>query len=463
VKIPLTPPPLLEILSKAPNALSTIFADTAPLVDGQYLHWDQLRHRPPPYGRTSELWWATIRRARGAILHSLPLLAKDGRPFQTGMPEPVLIHLHHIDREAAGHVQSSTQVTTPEHRTRYLIRSLMEEAISSSQLEGAATTRKVAEAMLREGRKPRDHSEQMIFNNYQAMKAIQQMQGTPITPEGVLELHRLLTEGTLDDATQAGRLRRSDDIRVVDHRDGTILHQPPHHVELSERMERLCAFANADETARPFVHPVLRAILLHFMIGYDHPFVDGNGRTARALFYWSMAQSGYWLTEFVSISHFLRRAPAEYVRAYLYTETDDNDTTYFVLHQLEVIRKAVAALHEYLDRVAQEQRSTERLLAASPSIRARLNHRQIALLTHALKHPGAHYLVEAHQRSHGVVYQTARTDLLALAALGLLIKGQAGRTFVFTAPADLRTRIAEFAEPAATAGAPKAKRAERKA
>jgi Fic family protein len=133
------------------------------------------------------------------------------------------------------------------------------------------------------------------------------------------------------------------------------------------------------------------------------------------------------------------------VRAYLYTETDDNDTTYFVLQQLEVIRKAVTALHEYLDRVAQEQRSTERLLAASPSLRSQLNYRQIALLTHALKHPGTQYLVEGHQRSHGVVYQTARTDLLSLAALGLLIKSQAGRTFIFTAPADLQERIANLA------------------
>jgi hypothetical protein len=75
------------------------------------------------------------------------------------------------------------------------------------------------------------------------------------------------------------------------------------------------------------VHPVLRAILLHFMIGYDHPFADGNGRTARALFYWSMARSGYWLMEYTSISHILRKAPARYMRAYLHTETDKNDTT----------------------------------------------------------------------------------------------------------------------------------------
>jgi Fic family protein len=447
MKIPLTPPPLNRLLAgQNPDLFSKIIKNSSPLIEGEYLHWDQLRHRTPPDGLTSEQWWAAIKFARTGTLKELPLLNKEQRLFLLGTPEPVLIDIHHIDRDAAGHVLSPTEATTPEHRTRYLFRSLMEEAITSSQLEGAATTRKVAVAMLREGRKPRDHSEQMIFNNYTAMTAIRDMKAAPITPERILQLHRILTEDTLDDPADAGRLRQSDDIQVVDHRDGTILHQPPSHRELSDRMERLCAFANADENARPFVHPVLRAILLHFMIGYDHPFVDGNGRTARAVFYWSMARSGYWLMEFLSISHFLRRAPSEYMRAYLYSETDYSDTTYFVLHQLEIIRKAVKALHLYLDRIGQEQRSTEHLLAASPSLRSQLNHRQVALLTHALKHPGEEYLVEAHQRTHGVVYETARRDLLALAALGLLIKSQAGRAFVFTAPTDLQARIAKLAE-----------------
>lgn len=380
------------------------------------------------------------------MLNSLPLKDKNGRPFLIGMPEPVLIHIHHIDKDAAGHIQASAEVTTSENRDRYLFQSTIEEAITSSQLEGAATTRRVAEDMLREGRKPRDHSEHMIFNNFRAMEFIRSIRNQPITPDRIFELHSILVEDTLDDPADAGRLRRSDDIHVADNRDGTVIHQPPSHHELSERLEQLCAFANADENSTPFVHPVLRAILLHFMIGYDHPFVDGNGRTARALFYWSMARSGYWLTEFISISHFLRQAPAQYVRAYLHTETDDNDTTYFLIHQLEVIRKAIRGLYDYLERKIAEQKTTERLLAASSRLRNRLNHRQLALLTHALKHPGEAYKIEGHQRSHSVVYQTARSDLLELTQLELLEKEKAGKSYVFYAPTDLRERIAKIAE-----------------
>ncbi|HHX82162.1 MAG TPA: Fic family protein [Pseudomonadaceae bacterium] len=210
-------------------------------------------------------------------------------------------------------------------------------------------------------------------------------------------------------------------------------------------MQRLCDFANADETTEPFIHPVLRAILLHFMIGYDHPFADGNGRTARALFYWSMARSGYWLMEYTSISHILRKAPSSYIRAYLHAETDSNDTTYFLLHQLRTIRRAIAALHDYVDRSVQEQRDTERLLAPSSALRAQLNHRQVALINHALRSPGEDYRVDAHQRSHGVVYQTARTDLLALETLGLLTRGKRGNAYVFRASPDLQERLRNLA------------------
>jgi Fic family protein len=444
--IPLAPPEVFPIwLNADQETLGKILDVRSPLVGGDYLHWDQLRHRPPPDGLTSEQWWAGIRFPRNAMMKPLPLVDKAGKPFEFCLPETVLIALHHIDKAATGSINAPTEINTPETRDRYLVHSLIEEAITSSQLEGAATTRTVAKSMLREGREPRDRSERMIFNNYQAMEQIRAWRTEPITPAKVLELHSLVTDGTLDDPADAGRLRQDNDIVIQDRRDNTLLHRPPDFHELPERLERLCAFANADETAEPFVHPVLRAILLHFMIGYDHPFADGNGRTARALFYWSMARSGYWLMEFLSISHFLRKAPGQYLRAYLHTETDAGDTTYFLIHQLHVIRLAIKELHAYLRRTVAAQKDTERLIAASNQLRHRLNHRQLALITGALKHPGEQYRIEGHQRTHNVVYQTARTDLLQLADLGLLSKELLGRAYVFTAPADIQQRIAALA------------------
>lgn len=439
-------PPSLDLLSRmAPERMTEIFRHVTPLPAEKYLHWDELRRRTPPDGLSHPEWWAAVAIARGAILQPLPLRDKAGQPFVFALPTPVAIDLHHIDRDAAGQIRSAGEPMAADSQ-RFLISSLIEEAITSSQLEGASTTRRVAAAMLRSGRRPRDLSERMIFNNHRAMEHLRALRTERLTPDHVLEVHRILTEDTLDDAREAGRYRQDDDVQVVDIRDHRPLHIPPPHRELPTRMQRLCDFANADEAARPFVHPVLRAILLHFMIGYDHPFTDGNGRTARALFYWSMAKSGYWLTEYTSISHILRKAPASYMRAYLHTETDRNDTTYFLLHQLRTIRQAIAALHEYVARKTSEQRETERLLTRSPALRGRFNHRQIALLNHALRHDGEGYRVDAHQRSHAVVYQTARSDLLTLAELGLLEKTRQGNAFVFYAPADLRERLNALAK-----------------
>jgi hypothetical protein len=64
--------------------------------------------------------------------------------------------LHEIERKAGASVVAPEAVTTRSTRDRYLLSSLMEEAITSSQMEGAATTRDVAKAMIRSRRPPRD-------------------------------------------------------------------------------------------------------------------------------------------------------------------------------------------------------------------------------------------------------------------------------------------------------------------
>ena len=450
MKLPLSPPPLAELLRRLgakefPRVLSQ---GLGPLVGGQYFHWDELRHRTPPGGLSHEAWWAGIKITRQGLLRALPFQDKHKQPVLFGMPDPVLRALHEIDRRVGGAIPMETPIVSGEDRDRYLVSSLIEEAITSSQLEGAATTREEAKAMLRSGRKPRDRSETMIVNNFRVMEHIHELRDETMTPKVVLAMHRIVSEGTLDDPTAAGRLRRAgENVSVMDATHSLVLHEPPPAASLPQRLERLCSFANATN-GEPFVHPVIRAILLHYMLGYDHPFVDGNGRTARALFYWSLARSGYWLMEYVSISRLLRQAPVKYARAYLHSEADDNDTTYFILHQLSIIERAIEALYEYIARKTAEQRSAERLLRHAPGLADQLNHRQVALLTHALKHPSHSYTVESYRRSHRVTLQTARTDLLLLARLKLVEQGKRGRALVFYAPEDLRARIESAARAA---------------
>jgi Fic family protein len=281
----------------------------------------------------------------------------------------------------------------------------------------------------------------MILNNYHAMQFIREYRKDPLTPSIVLELHKILAEKTLDHPKDAGKYRtETDDVHVVDG-VGDVLYTPPNAKELPERMERLCRFANSSASDM-FIHPVIKAILLHFALAFDHPFVDGNGRTARALFYWSTASQGYWLMEFISISRIIKHAPAKYAKEFLHTETDDNDTTYFIIHQLNVIKKAINELKTFLDKKVQDIKTAEQLLEGAANLRAKLNYRQLALLRHAFKSPGFIYRINEHQQSHGIAYDTARNDLLVMSdKFKLLDKAKEGKSFIFVSPPNLIQRI----------------------
>lgn len=443
MKIPMSPPKYdFNQLVMTKFSLTEIFRPTTG--KGEYLHWDKLRHLKAPENLSAEQWWHIIKLARKALYKQLPFADKNGNSFVLASTDNVLHKLHSIDRSTGNTIQSPASVLNTHMRDTYLVQSLIEEAITSSQLEGASTVRKVAKEMLRTKRKPRDLSEKMIYNNYQAMRFVCDIKNEALTVDIILELHRILTKDTLDDPNAAGNLRTTDDVHVWDNTD-QILHTPPKASELKERLAKLCEYANATNDENDFfIHPVIKAILLHFMLAYDHPFVDGNGRTARALFYWSMAHQNYWLMEFISISEIIKKSPSQYALAYLYTETDENDLTYFVIYQLDVILQAIDALYEYINKQSQEINETERLLHANHALQNKLNYRQVALIKHALKHPDMHYQIESHRQSHNVTYDTARNDLLNLDKLGLLFKKKTGKAFTFVAPADLKKRIEEI-------------------
>lgn len=404
----------------------------------RYDHWDNLRFRTPPEGLSHEEWWLAINLRRSALFQAIPLKDTSGRQFRLCQWQSITEHLHQIDFGTGGIIQMPAPITKPEMKDRYLIRSLIEESITSSQLEGAVTTRQVAKEMIRTRRPPRDRSERMILNNYLTMQRITKMKEAPMTPERVFEIHKAICDNAIDEPSAVGRLRRADEHVRVEDMYGTVFHNPPEAGELARRLDEMCAFANA-ETPDRFIHPVLRAIALHFWLAFDHPFVDGNGRVARALFYWSILRNKYWLFEFISISRIILRAPTKYYRAFLYTETDANDLTYFINHQLKVIRHALEELHEYI------RRETERMSELRLEIRAMdaLNYRQRALIEHALAHPDALYTIEGHQVSHNVVYQTARSDLHDLAKRKLLEIHRVGRTYQFRPVRELEQHLRE--------------------
>lgn len=444
MKIPKHPPELNTIWSQTVKTLERfekIFGmDPESAADGKYLHWDKLRYYSPPKGFSHEEWWFALKMKRQRLYKQVLLLDKGGTPFRYAIVDPIPERLHSIDQGAGGFIRMPEQITNPDTKDQYYIGSLIQEAITSSQLEGAATTRRVAKEMIKTGRPPRDKSERMILNNFRTMQRIGKIKDKPLSKELVFEIHRLVTEGTLDEPLAEGRFRTANEKRVVGDMYNEVFHDPPPANQLEERMAAMCDFANG-KTPKYFSHPVIRSIILHFWLAYDHPFVDGNGRTARALFYWSMLRHGFWLFEFISISQIIRKAPAKYGRAFLYTETDDNDLTYFILYHLDVIRRAIKELHEYIKRKTEQLQTIEHKMRGM----AALNHRQRAIISHALRHPYQHYTIRSHQISHNIVYQTSRLDLFDLELRGLLKCHKVGRMWHFTPVDELEERLAKLA------------------
>lgn len=441
VKLPAAPPPVWEVLGDDKNMLKKV-VDVGPTVNGRYLHWDELRRRKPPAGLTAEEWWAGVFLSRGMVARDTHILNVQGKPFYYSLVDPVLEGLYHLDQKAMGRAVAPATYIDGKRREQYRIRGLIEEAISSSQLEGAVTTRVVAKEMLLRGRRPRDHSERMIANNYRAILRIKEIMNRQMTPELICELHDILTKDTLDDPDDCGRFQQPGERRaeVVSYDESVLLHTPPPASEIPERIASLCRFANGE--GEEFTHPLVRAIILHFWLSYIHPFVDGNGRTARALFYWSALRDGYWLIEYVSISSVIFDAPAKYRDAFLYSETYESDITYFLIHQLSVLDQSFSKLSEYVDSILERSFELKELIG-DLSV---LNSRQRALLGHALWNLEAVYTYQGHAASHATSRGTARNDLIALVNLGLLKRALDGKQTLFKVPPDLNHRLQELRE-----------------
>ncbi|MBK8095179.1 MAG: Fic family protein [Verrucomicrobiaceae bacterium] len=443
MRIPEIPPPFHYLLTTTvvPGRWTQLLAMINPVrpQEGEYLHWDDLQTRNPPAGLSKEEWWLLMKTGRQFARQELPLIDKKGQPFRFSIVPEMFEALHHIDQSCAGNIAMPDHVSklaeNSATQTRYKINSLMEEAVTSSLLEGAAVTREKARDLLRSGRKPRDKGERMIVNNFITMQHLQKIKDRPLTPDLVLEIHAMISRDALDKTDAAGRLRRADEpIEVADDEDN-VLHIPPAAAQLPERLAAMCQFAN-EQHLRGYLHPVIRAIVLHFWLAYDHPFVDGNGRTARALFYWAMVHGGLWLFEFISISQALLRAPAYYYRAFLLAESDDNDLNYFILHQVRCIEESIQNLHDYLARKSAQRKTQQESLRQAGWV----NPRQRALLEHALENTETgRYTFDSHQRSHGISSMTARSDLLSLEDKGLLTSRIEGKQRVFQPVPDLES------------------------
>ncbi len=403
----------------------------------KYYPWERFSNLPLPNNTNNHeiLWYyiKTFMRSPNKQIRNLKDV--NGKPFGFSLTDTILKNLHSIDMRLSDNIVFQHQGIEENQQQEWLkkrvIASLIEEAITSSQIEGAATTRKQAKALIKSGQKPRTHDEKMILNNYHAIRLItEKLKEDALSPELIKKIHAVIADGVLDDPNDVGCFRHDEKdeekIKVFDE-DGEILFVPPPYTEVEQRVVELCKFANDDQE---FYHPVIKAIILHFMIGYIHPFADGNGRTARGLFYWYLVRKGYRLFEYVSISEIIKQSIGQYKKAYLYTERDDGDLTYFIYYHLEVILKCIGSLEQYVHNKILQHDELKKSIRRQED----LNLRQIDLLNHAIRHKDAMYTIKGHLNLNKISWGTARADLLDLADKSFLTRHKRGKEIYFLIP-----------------------------
>lgn len=376
-------------------------------IQDDYLYWDKIKYKSKDI-KPEDLWNA-VKLHR--LINSNNIKFGKYR-FQYMITDYMQRALHLFDMHIGGTLGSNIGIAETD-KTKFIISSIMEEAISSSQMEGANTTRKKAKEMIQQEQKPKNKSEQMIMNNFITMKHIVQHKDEDITPEKILYIHKLISNKTLDDFNDEGQFRDNDDIHVVNYIVNEIVHTPPSKDELNDLTKDLCEFFNNE--SNNFIHPIIKGCIIHFMVGWIHPFTDGNGRTARAIFYWYMLKKGYWLTEYLSISRIIKDTKNQYERSYLYSEIDENDLSYFLTYHIKTMEKAYDALKLYINRKQKEVFQAAKFMKI-----AFVNERMAQILKIVNDDSDRILNIKEIEKRFNISNFTARSDLRTLVSLGFL-------------------------------------------
>lgn len=427
--------PFKTIAKTCPEKLDDYLALFFPTDEqGRYLHYDDIRFRLSK-GLDIDLAWSVIKLARQRQLTPLIQLSEPPQNAVLFMTQTIQKAISETDRHTTNAALEWMLSQMGEHEhIEYLVSDLIQdEAINSSQMEGAVTTTQVAKDIIRKNRQPRTADERMILGNFKMMNFAWQKKDEDLSIDLLLKLHQIGVEGIQDDKYYPGQLRDSDDVVVVDIK-GKTLHTPPPVKGLRKRLKALVKWTNDshhDIDSNQYIHPLIKAVTLHFCIGYEHPFRDGNGRVARALFYWYLFKNGFSAFRYIAISVLLKKAPAKYGKSYLQTETDSMDLTYFVEYQCKIILRAISAFKTaHKDAIANIEEFSQWLWKSG--LYKQLSEKQRIIFQVAKSGVSPYFTTVNVQDNLGCSYNTAAKVLNGLVDLKLFKKEKQGKQWTFS-------------------------------
>jgi len=380
--------------------------------DEKYLYWDKIKFKEIPKElRSSEELWFVIKSMR--LLNTQTIIKSEyNKYFKIWKPNFLEEFLYKLDLSLRWDffwIELSKK-----EKQIFFQNWIIEEAISSSQIEWAMTASNQAKDMIQKDKKPMSVDEKMIMNNYIAMNFVKdELVKEKLTKESLLELQAILTKWILKNNSESWRFRTNNDkIVIQDILTWDIYHKAPNEKFLMEELEKLINYAN-DEDKWVFTHPFIKACILHFWIWYLHPFCDWNWRTARAVFYWYLLKKWYLWFSFIPISNIIKDSKTQYKNAYIYSEQDDNDLTYFLVYLANSTKKAFKEYEKYILEKAKEKESYD-------FKHLDLNERQEKLLIYFSRSPDSFTTTTSHMNYYQVSKLTAIKDLKHLENMWIL-------------------------------------------
>ena len=292
----------------------------------------------------------------------------------------------------------------------------IDEAVWSSVIEGAFASRAEAAKIIRQDQQPNNKSEQMIKNNYQAMLYVLEHIDEPITAQTLIDIAGIVTKNASDETVNGFRT-----VPVyVTGREG-VVYTPPAAEQVPGMVDDLLKFIGTSE-----LHPLFKACIAHFYFVYVHPFTDGNGRTARALSYMMLLQTGYDFFRYFSVSGLIAEERNSYYKSMRNVEVSGNDMTYFIDYYSAMLSRSVNRMEKHLFRHILADRTVKTLESGK-----QLNDRQLKGARWLLESDSDSVTVDIWKKKYKTATETARQDLMQLCEAGILERTMDGRKAVF--------------------------------
>ncbi|MGJ7033427.1 Fic family protein [Niabella hirudinis] len=391
-----------------PEAEQTALSQTILQINNGYLDWEKVQHMTlKPETLSNAVIWAAARQARGqGFTRNLVIFDQS---FTWSVSNDMEAALHDLDVHLAGG-QNIAAVLDQKNDHRYLVNAALDEAMASAQLAGYPATRKMVRELLLKKKTTANETEQAVVNLYKCLQKVKEWDQEPFSEVRLLELHQLLTKDTI-------KLKGIGRYRTNNKYDASGIEPAASYRAVDAKairpwMQWLETFINEDKTPF-FIHPVVKACIIAYLVTYIRPFRDGNGRMARLLMYGYLLRKGYWATKYTAVSNVIIKLKAQYQKSFLQV-TANADAGYFIHFMIQALRMADRSLKESLQRTNKEKESNPFVAIEG------LNPRQAAALQWIKEEPEKIITIRELRSGFGVSKETARTDLTALTEDGWL-------------------------------------------